>query len=320
MMGEQKQSQLPSVAVIVPAYNEEDYIEKTLRAVKESNYPRQLLEVIVVDNASSDDTVDIAKKFADKVLSLENGNVGAVRNYGANHSQAEIFIFLDADCLIDKEWLGRGVSLVRKNPGCAYGGPYKTRRNARWLEKSWLLENPSHPRLQPDLLGGCIFISSIVFRELSGFNEDMTSGEDSELSSRLRKKGYSVNIKESLSVIHLGNPQRLRDFFTRQIWHSENYLLFLKDSLKDYTFWLICIFICSIISAIYGVIARDIKTIAIAFIAASIIALALTAKRLLLTKYAPKGAVEFIQIYFLDLTYLLARSIGLLKPLFRRRK
>jgi glycosyltransferase involved in cell wall biosynthesis len=306
---------LPQVSIVIPAFNEELYIRQTLKALIKSDYPRSLLEIIVVDNASSDNTVSIASEYADKVLILKEGNVGAVRNLGAVKSKGELLIFLDSDCLVDSSWISRGVKLVRNNPNHIYGGPCKVRENAKWAERLWLLENPKHPRLQPDLLGSCIFISRRNFEGIRGFNEKMTSGEDSDLSYRLRKNEKLVKIEENLSVVHLGNPQSLSGFFIRQIWHSENYLSFIKRSIRDYMFWMVVLFITGISVSISGLLFFKIYIFVGGIILSSVISGTLTAKRLFITKYFPKSPLELLGISFLDFIYLLARSIGIIKSL-----
>lgn len=308
----------PSVSIIIPAFNEERYIERTLTALRASDYPDNLLEIIVVDNGSSDNTPNIAKKYADKVLTLNKGNVGAVRNFGATNCRSEILIFLDADCLIDDQWISRGVRLIVSNQDSVFGGPYRARNDANWVESLWLLENPKHPRLQPDLLGGCIFVRADTFEAIKGFNEKMTSGEDSDLSLRLRKAENQVKIVRDLSVVHLGNPQTIKEFFSRQVWHSENYLLFIKNSTKDYMFWLIITFITSAMALLTGILLGDKKIIILGTAFVFAITLALSLKRLLLTKFIPKTIKEALGVVYLDFLYLSARSIGLLKPLFIR--
>ncbi|WP_417515016.1 glycosyltransferase [Marinobacter sp.] len=306
---------LPAVSIVIPAYNEERYIEKTLVALRESDYPTDLLEIIVVDNASSDNTAQIAHQYADKVLLLEKGNVGAVRNLGARHATAEILIFIDADCIVDQGWIARGVKLLNTDEDCVFGGAYKTGPQANWIERLWLLENPEKPRLQPDLLGGCIFISSVKFINIGGFNEQMTSGEDSDLSSRLRKIGISVRIENSLSVIHLGNPSTLGAFFSRQVWHSENYLVFMRSSIKDYTFWIVLIFAIAFSLSLFFLFSKNFS-VSIEMLSITVaLAATLSLKRIIITHYHFKRPDELLGIFILDYIYLIARSLGTVKSL-----
>jgi len=83
------------ISVIIPAYNEEKYIEKTLKSIKKQNFKHY--ETIVVCNGCTDNTKDIAKRYADKVLVIKEANVMLAKNKGASVSKYKKLIFLDAD-------------------------------------------------------------------------------------------------------------------------------------------------------------------------------------------------------------------------------
>lgn len=93
---------MPHISIIIPAHNEEDYLQKTLRSIKNQTY--QNYEVIVVTNGCTDKTEEIVKKRVNnklKMLSLSKPNVSRARNYGAGKAEGEILLFLDADtCLV----------------------------------------------------------------------------------------------------------------------------------------------------------------------------------------------------------------------------
>ena len=85
------------ISVVIPAYNEEKYLEKTLNRLPKN------LELIVVCNGCTDKTAQIAKKYA-KVISISDKNVSKARNLGAKNSSGKILIFLDADtCFISEK-------------------------------------------------------------------------------------------------------------------------------------------------------------------------------------------------------------------------
>jgi glycosyltransferase involved in cell wall biosynthesis len=266
----------------------------------------------VIDNLSSDNTVSISKKRNVKVEILENGNVGAVRNYGASIAKSATLAFIDADCLVDKSWLKKALKLINANPNTAFGGPYKTAENSNWIEKFWLLESEKTPRLQEDLLGGCILITKDLFESIGRFNEEMTSGEDSDLSKRLKNnKDSCVLILEELAVIHLGNPKTISKFIIRQIWHSENYFLFLKASIKDKTFWTASLFFTSIISTPFCFWLKPNLAI-LPFTLIFILTVMHSAKRMIDANYKPTRIMDSIKILALDLFYLSGRAIGLI--------
>ena len=96
--------ELPAVSVIIPAYNEEGAIEKTLKSVLKSDYPD--FEIIVVDDGSTDRTLKIAKKFASRktrVFHKENGGKGTALNFGIKKAKGKIIFTMDADTTVDRK-------------------------------------------------------------------------------------------------------------------------------------------------------------------------------------------------------------------------
>ncbi len=97
-------------SIIIPAHNEEFYIEETLRHLVLMDYPREFFEVIVVENGSSDNTYTLANTFADAqthIFTIPRKGVSVAKNFGITklHPESEWTIFLDADTLLEKDFL-----------------------------------------------------------------------------------------------------------------------------------------------------------------------------------------------------------------------
>jgi cellulose synthase/poly-beta-1,6-N-acetylglucosamine synthase-like glycosyltransferase len=93
----------PLISIIIPAYNEEKGIAATIESALSSEYPRDKLEIIVVDDGSRDKTYSIAKKYESrivKVFTKKNGGKGTALNFGLKKSRGEIIFTMDADSLI----------------------------------------------------------------------------------------------------------------------------------------------------------------------------------------------------------------------------
>ena len=99
------------ISVIVPTYNEEKNIERCLKSLENQTIPRNKFEVIIVDGQSKDRTVDIAKKYADKVIQQKSKGVGGARNDGVEIARGNIIAVTDADSILFKNWIER----VQKN-------------------------------------------------------------------------------------------------------------------------------------------------------------------------------------------------------------
>ncbi len=91
----------PLFSIVIPAHDEEQYIEKTVGSIKQQEYGN--IEVIVVPNGCTDKTADIAAKHADKVYVLQQRSVSEARNTGARHALGDIILFLDADTRLEKD-------------------------------------------------------------------------------------------------------------------------------------------------------------------------------------------------------------------------
>lgn len=307
---------LPFVSVVLPVFNEERYLESCLKTLKQIEYPKDKYEIITVDNGSTDHSLHIARQHADQALLLPNANVGAVRNFGVKHSKGEILVFLDSDCLVPGDWLHQGINLLFTEKKCVYGGSLNLRKNPYWIERFWLLDNYKDDAPQHDLLGSCIFIQKKAFLDAGQFKENITSGEDSTLSNTLLTLGYKITIDSRLSVVHLGNPTTIASFITRQIWHSENYVKEIRKSLKDKVFWLIIIYFLSLLGLFLSIfIAPDIAAF---FIVAIIFPpTILSAKRIIRANYHPITISSLISIFIIDNLYLVGRTLGILKGVYK---
>ena len=93
------------ISVVVPTYNEEKNIEKCLEALLNQSLPKEEYEIIVVDGKSYDNTYEIAKSYADKVIQQISHGVGGARNDGVDIAEGEIIATTDADCEPFEEWL-----------------------------------------------------------------------------------------------------------------------------------------------------------------------------------------------------------------------
>ncbi len=93
------------ISVVIPTYNEEKNIERCLRAFGEQTISRQEFEIIVVDGQSSDRTVEIAQRYADRVIQQVSEGVGGARNDGVRAARGDVIVTTDADCIPNREWL-----------------------------------------------------------------------------------------------------------------------------------------------------------------------------------------------------------------------
>ncbi|WP_417547394.1 glycosyltransferase [Marinobacter segnicrescens] len=304
---------VPYVTVVIPAHNEEDYIERCLTSILAQDYPDSRYEAIVVNNNSTDATPKIARQLGVQVIDEPQGPVGRVRNAGAKAARGEVLLFIDSDCIAPSDWISYAAGKISSEHGLVLGGGCELPQNPKPIEKYWLLNGTEGATLPRDLIGASIAIATSDFFDVGGFDETVTSGEDSKLSAMLRQRSFSVVIDRKMSVTHLGNATDIRAFFQRQVWHSENYIADFKVSLTDPTFILVVIFAVSISLAMASLPFQPELSLVSLVLAASI-PLVFSFKRILRSGN-PAHMRSILTVYAIDAVYIAGRSFGLVKGL-----
>jgi glycosyltransferase involved in cell wall biosynthesis len=303
------------VTIVIPVFNEEKYISACLQSVSCIDYPLDKLQVVVVDNGSTDKTLVLARGFNVEIFVKENVNVGGVRNFGASKATGEILVFLDSDCIVEPEWLTDGISIMNSGLDAA-GGLYLLRDNPSWIESGWLLKSSRKSVYQKTFVGGCIFIKKTSYDAVGGFNEKLSAGEDTDLTYRLLEAGKKITINPTLNVTHLGYPKTVSSFVKRQIWHSEDCYQKLPGGLTDRVFIItqLCILggVVAILS-IAEVIPYDYCWPGLLILLLS--PAVLTVKRFHRYRVKNFSAGIVLKAYIVDSLYLIGRIMGSLRSL-----
>lgn len=174
------------ISVIIPTYNEEFSIERTIRRLQEYDEKKLVSEIIISDGGSTDNTVDIAKKaFAKVVVGPAKGR-GAQMNYGASFSTNNILYFLHADSIPPPGFSSDIASAVEK---AFISGCYRLAFDYdHWFLKanSWFTRFDVNAVRFGDQ---SLFVTKDVFEKSGGFREDLLMMEDQEIIRRLKKYG-----------------------------------------------------------------------------------------------------------------------------------
>jgi len=202
----------PRVAVLIPAYNEEKVVERTVRAALNSNYPN--LYVIVIDDGSKDRTLEVARRAyaaeaaAGKVLILgkENSGKAEALNYGIEHiGGAELFVGIDADTIIAPDAISRLVPhFINPKVGAIAGNAKVGNRVNLWTRWQALeyITSQNFERRALDVLGAVSVVPGAIgawrvsaVREARGYHID-TVAEDADLTMALLRRGYRVEYED----------------------------------------------------------------------------------------------------------------------------
>ncbi len=202
----------PSVAVLIPAYNEEKVIVRTVRAVLNSDYPN--LRVIVIDDGSKDRTLEVARRAfiaeedLGRVLILSKANAGKAEalNYGIEHIEdAEIFVGIDADTIIASDAISRLVPhFINPKVGAIAGNAKVGNRVNLWTRWQALeyITSQNFERRALDVLGAVSVVPGAIgawrvsaVREVGCYQLD-TVAEDADLTMALLRRGYRVEYED----------------------------------------------------------------------------------------------------------------------------
>ncbi len=187
---------LPGVSIVIPAHNEQNYLPQTLarldRSIDEVKTTRPIdFEIIVVNDASTDQTREIALAHGANLVDVELRNIGAVRNAGAKVARFEWLIFVDADTLVPVETLVETIAAF--SDGCAGGGArVDLSREAPLPLIKWLmyLFVVFFWQILGRWAAGCyMFCQTRLFDEFGGFDEDYFAAEELFFSRNLKKRG-----------------------------------------------------------------------------------------------------------------------------------
>ena len=192
----------PKVSVIIPAYNEEGVITKTIESVLSLDYPKDKLELIVIDDGSTDKTYEIAKKYENKnvkVFTKKNGGKASALNFGIKRCSGEFILILDADCFPGKGLLKKMIGHF-KNPRVMTVIPtLGVWKPKSIIERMQVVEYAISAFIRKlttfihslNVAPGAALYRAEFFKKYGGFDENNLT-EDFEMGMRVQSKHYDV--------------------------------------------------------------------------------------------------------------------------------
>ncbi len=224
---------LPKVSVVVTSRNNEATIGECLRSLIELDYPKDLLEIILVDACSNDKTAKIAVECGVKVVS-KNLNAPAAYNYALKIASHDILGFVDSDAKVEREWLRKLVPHLNELKTAGVSGNIET----------WNVDNPWARSIGYDIksryarLGNYtgrvatmnLLLKRSVLEEVGGFDETFPSQYDTEFGFRISSKGYKIAFERSALCFHFNRPT-LRAYWKQQLQYGKNTVrLYFKNA------------------------------------------------------------------------------------------
>jgi len=228
----------PSISIIVPAYNEEKCIERTIETLLEISYPKK--EIIIVDDGSTDRTYEIAKSFVPrgvKVVHRPNGGKWAALNYGMLFSKGEVILTVDADSLISRTALIEVVKRFQDPHVNAVAGNVKVLNRNNFLTRCQALEYITDINIAKrafDIFGSTMVVPGVfgAFRrkvlEGTGAYDPDTVTEDFDITIKALKSGGVVQAM-STAYTYTEAPETLKDFYRQRLrWYGGTLQVMIK--------------------------------------------------------------------------------------------
>ena len=225
----------PRITVVVPFLNAARFLPQTIPRILEAARNTRDVAVLCVDNGSTDGSQEYLKSLA--VMGVEVQSLhrepnaatrnmsAAARNFAARQTNGQYLSFLDADCVVGKNYFNEALAVLKSTGAAATGCETAIPSDPHWIEATWHdLHYVGRERDVHYLNSANFFISRQAFERVGGFRDDLPSGADAEIGQRLTNAGYRIHESPAVGVIHLGNPKSVREFYRRNVWHATGML------------------------------------------------------------------------------------------------
>ena len=215
---------LPGVSIVVPTLNSGATINECLRSILELHYPKKLLEVIVIDGGSTDDTMEIAKGHPIKVI-YSQLNPPAAYNLVLKDIQNPIIGLVDSDAKVEKQWLRKLVKLLDDPKVAGASGTVDTWNKDKLVPRVIGYELISRYRRLPDTVERVatmnLLLKKKIVMEIGGFDEALPTQYDTDIGARLAEAGYRIAFDAEAMCYHFHRPT-LKAFFKQQYKYGQN--------------------------------------------------------------------------------------------------
>ncbi len=203
-----------NVTIIVPVYNAQRTLHLCLDSLLAIDYPKDKLEIIMVDNNSTDDTAEIIKKYpVTYLLEDEVQSSYAARNKGIRHAKGEIIAFTDSDCIAHPDWIKEGIKPFEDPNVMVVGGKILAHTPENYIEEFQARKNILSqeefltPQRMKDKIAFVVTANAIyrksVFDQIGAFDDSQPSGSDCEMCFRLQAQtDYKIRYVEEAIIYH----------------------------------------------------------------------------------------------------------------------
>jgi glycosyltransferase involved in cell wall biosynthesis len=255
------------VTIGVCVRNCENLIREAIESIIAQDFPHKSMEVIFVDDGSSDETLSTMKSYAQKmdmsvkVFHQKWRGLGVTRNVVVNNASGEYILWVDGDMIISKDYVRKQVEFMEKNPSVGickgiYGMHTEqslvgTLENVEFIATNFVRKEKSNAL--PLGTGGAIYRVEAV-RQVGGFDPCISgSGEDMDIENRIKKAGWKLSVSQA--VFYERRRKAWGSLWREYFWHGQSALYIIRKNKKiisSYKFWppfVILMELCRVIDA-----------------------------------------------------------------------
>jgi GT2 family glycosyltransferase len=216
------------ISFVIPVRNDAERLRTCLHSIRHSGHAPDRIEIIVVDNGSSDHSPEVARAEGALVIDAPGRRVSEMRNLGSAAARGRVLAFVDADHLIGPGWIAAALDNIDQNgrvggAGCLCRAP----QPGTWVQRTYDRLRGGRPkgRGTTDWLGaGNMAVSRLAFAEIGGFDVTLETCEDVDLCKRLRIASYVLYSDDRMLNVHLGDPATLGQLFRGELWRGRSNL------------------------------------------------------------------------------------------------
>jgi glycosyltransferase involved in cell wall biosynthesis len=235
-----RQNNLPKVSIIVPAYNAQDNMAQLIESLLNQKYTDDLLEIIIVDNNSNDQTRNIIRRFPVKLIEKSDIQSSyAARNEGIKNAAGDYLAFIDADCIATDYWLSEGVNAIISESADLAAGKVefyfsKEKTAAEMYDSITQMQSQKTVTEKKAAATANIFVKASLFQRI-GFFPEVTSGADVTWTKKAAENGFKLIYADKAIVKH---PARnLKQFLKKRFRTGAGTVAFWKSTGVS-TWWM----------------------------------------------------------------------------------
>lgn len=219
-------SKLPLVSVIVPTKNSAEFLGLCLKSIKNQTYKN--IEIIVVDNYSSDSTQNIALKYTKNVYT-KGPERSAQVNFGVEKAKGEFIYKVDSDFVLDSKVVEECIAASAK------GFDAVVVHNSPDVRVSWIAKIR---KFEVDMYkydithSSARFVRKDVYKAIEGFNPNITAGEDYDFQNKLNRAGYKTGFVEA-EALHLGEPKNIWEHMKKYYEYGKDFINYKNANMEE---------------------------------------------------------------------------------------